>query len=205
VKQISSETTGVLSRASEGARQTGLQHGETGSERLPKIASERLQASHPKETDATLEASLASPVTSCLGRTVDRYRNARGEFIVESRPGATAPCQDRKALDRALKAYESACLPAPEKTVYAELAALKTKTKSAQADDDDLRFQMQIYAREFQKYPADVALHVIRTHANMETFWPSWAELKERLDLYAKRRLDRLKQIRELVSLSEGA
>jgi hypothetical protein len=139
-----------------------------------------------------------------MGRVVDRYTNGRGEYIVESRDGALRPCDDRQALAKALNAYERANLPAPEAHVYPELAALKAKTKAAQTGDEDLEFQMRIYARELQAYPGDVVMHVLRTQAGHGTFWPSWAELKERLDLYASKRRRRLAQLRELDRRTNG-
>jgi hypothetical protein len=168
------------------------------------VASDRLLASKPKDTDAALAQLLPPSVISCLGTVVDRYTNARGEFIVESRRGAKTPCADVQAAEKALRMYESACLPAPDQTVYIELAALRSLTKVAQADTDDIKLQMAVYARQLRAYPGDVVLHVLRSQPGMEKFWPSWAELKERLDLYAGKRLEKRQQLRELLALSQG-
>jgi len=122
---------------------------------------------------------------------------------MESAYGVHSRCTDLEALGKALHSYERACLPAPEKALYQSLTLLKVKTKSAQASTDDIKFQMQIYARELQRYPADVALHVLKTQADWETFWPAWAELRERLEHYASRRQERLEALRKLARVSQ--
>ena len=203
MKQLGSAITGTLKADNALERSTGTEVLIPGCENLPSACSDRLMASHPKETDRALEASLPQPVISCLGVVVDRYTNSRGEFIVESRNGARKRCDDPMAASKALVAYESACLPAPDQTISTELASLKALTKSAKAETDDIKLQLGVYARQLRAYPGDVVVHVLRTHANMETFWPSWAELKERLDLYANKRLKKRQQLRELLVLSQ--
>ena len=204
MKQIGSVTTGMASRASEAARPTGLQPGETGSARLPQTASDRLLASHPRDTDRALEASLTPTVTSCLGEVKRRYTTPGGERVIDTAYGVHSRCTDIAAARRALLSYERATVPAPEDRLYQGLTLLKVKTKSAQSRTDDIRFQMQVYGRELQQYPGDVALHVIQTQGDMETFWPSWAELRERLELYSRRRHERLHALRKLVAISEA-
>lgn len=203
MKHIGSLTIGALSPASGAESPTGPQHGGIGSERLPATASDKLMESRPRDTDAALEASLPSHVISSLGRVVERYMTTCGEYIVDTRPGALAPCADSDAARMALTAYERACLPAPEQRLYAELASLRVLTKAGQASDEDIRLQIQVYARRLAEYPGDVALHVLRTQPDMEKWWPAWAELKDRLDLHSRKRLEKREMLRELVQITD--
>ena len=205
MKQISSAITLEAQAARPPESATGIERSTTGSEKQPNLASDRLLASNPRDTDSRLAAYLAPSVTSCLGRVVDRYHNDRGEYIVESRHGALQACSDPQAAHKALEVYERACRPAPEDTLVKELGGLRLMTKSAQAPDDDVRLSLQAYARKIQQYPGDVALHVLRTQPDMGVFWPAWAELKDRLDLYAGKRLRQRDALRQLVDKTESA
>ena len=203
MQPVSSLTSGILSDARQAAKsEAGPRPSATASATLPAVASERLQASHPRDTDKALEASLAPTVTSCLGEVIRRYETPGGQRVMETCFGVHSRCTDPAAAERALLSYERASLPAPEQALWQTLTLLKVKTKSASTTTDDIRFQMQVYARELQQYPADVALHVLKTQGDWETFWPSWAELRTRLEHYAGRRQERLQALRKLVRLS---
>jgi hypothetical protein len=45
-----------------------------------------------------------------------------------------------------------------------------------------------LYGKKLAEYPADIVRKVLTTQPNILMWWPSWAELKERLDIFAARR-----------------
>lgn len=143
-------------------------------------------------------------MTSCLGEVRRRYETPGGQRVVESVFGVHSRCTDPEAAAKALLWYERASLPAPESALWQSLTLLKVKSKSASSTTDDIKFQMQVFARELQAYPADVALHVVKTQGDWETFWPSWAELRERLEQHSARRRERLQALRKLASVSRA-
>jgi hypothetical protein len=69
------------------------------------------------------------------------------------------------------------------------LAVLKilTTTKAEQADD--IKLTIEVYRTQLEKYPADVVRYVLTTQANLSKWWPTWADLKGRLDSLSSRRL----------------
>ena len=63
---------------------------------------------------------------------------------------------------------------------------LLTKARPEQARDQEA--QLLLYGKKLAEYPADIVRRVLSTQPNILMWWPSWAELKERLDLFAARR-----------------
>lgn len=68
------------------------------------------------------------------------------------------------------------------------LTKLRILTRSKNEGGEDLELSMEVYREQMEKYPADVARHVLTTQPEMSTWWPSWNELRDRLELYAGKR-----------------
>jgi hypothetical protein len=85
----------------------------------------------------------------------------------------------------ALAFLDDALLPAGEDLVLTELARLRAITASRDVGQD-LALVFSAYADELQRYPADAVCDVLRNWRGK--FWPTWAELAERLDRIVKPR-----------------
>ena len=157
----------------------------------------------PSLVDAHLAASLPPSVICALKAvTLDRTGSLFGwdrEFVgYELVPEAQIPHEDWPALDRTIKLHQRACATAPKDIIAKELAAVRVLTKARAEHQDDMKFMFAVYAEKLSDYPADVVMHVLKTQADMSIWWPSWMELKDRLDLHGKKRMRRLKALCEL-------
>lgn len=191
MQQLSSVTTGLLSRASEGARSIGTAPSETVFATLPAVASERLMAAHPAEVDRALAAWLPQPVASCLRSVVIDRSTARHGFDQQFLRYEVMRLPDAAHLPdvrEALRRHAAACLPAPDDRVVKELVALRVLTKARSEADADMDFTLRIYAEKLREYPADVVLSVLRTQPSQEKFWPAWQELELRMEWRTKKR-----------------
>lgn len=94
------------------------------------------------------------------------------------------PIGDRDRM-AALEFLDDALQPAGEDFVLGELARLRAMTASRDVGQD-LTLVFAAYADEMQRYPADVVREVLRGWRGK--FWPTWAELVERLDRLVKPR-----------------
>jgi hypothetical protein len=68
------------------------------------------------------------------------------------------------------------------------LGEIKLMTAARPEQAQDLEVQLMLYARKLAEYPADVVRKVLTTQAEHCRWWPTWAELKERLDPLNPRR-----------------
>ena len=48
--------------------------------------------------------------------------------------------------------------------------------------------QLQLYARKLSAYPADIVRKVLSTQDTISKWWPAWADLQDRLEVYMKER-----------------
>jgi len=87
---------------------------------------------------------------------------------------------------RALAQVEEYLAPAHPDEVEALLGALKLTTKAKDMHDDDVMAQIGIYADKLCTFPAAAVRHVLETQADHSMWWPAWAELRERLEIYAR-------------------
>jgi hypothetical protein len=78
--------------------------------------------------------------------------------------------------------------PAEVGLIKRELARLRVSTKSRAETDDDLAMGFQVLAEECAEYPPDVVVWALRGWARMETFYPSLAEIRDRLQRGVARR-----------------
>lgn len=120
-------------------------------------------------------------------------------MIASSTDAETLP-----ALRKALDAYCRASLPAPESALRAELGALKMQVRRPREGAEDLEMQARVYARQLSGYPADIALYVLRTQADMDPWWPAWADLSERLAMLSRPRAAQRRALEWLISEVEA-
>jgi hypothetical protein len=92
------------------------------------------------------------------------------------------------ALQEMRRALADALVPAPGPMIAKELARLGMITKVRAEEVDEIKLRMAIFAEEMAAYPADVVVDACRFWGRTEKFFPSWAELKDLLDVRVKRR-----------------
>lgn len=110
-----------------------------------------------------------------------------GGYETEERFEVTAGA-DEADLNEAFCILEQACKPMDRREIIKSLAVLKALTAKRNEADDDQELQLGAYARQLEDYPADVVRHVLETQPRMSKWWPAWAELHERLELFSARR-----------------
>jgi hypothetical protein len=94
---------------------------------------------------------------------------------------------DAEEYEAARRDVADACAPAPRDSLLKALVHLRGLTRNPNTSQDDLDLQVAAYLDELERWPADVALHVLATHRS--DWFPSWAALEERLFEYGQRRL----------------
>jgi hypothetical protein len=100
-------------------------------------------------------------------------------------PAEGCPDSDKREARMLVESYLA---KAPGQLVKQELARLRVSTKSRHETDDDLAMGFQVLGEECAKYPPDVVVWALRGWAQMETFYPSLAEIRDRLQRGVKRR-----------------
>jgi hypothetical protein len=95
---------------------------------------------------------------------------------------------DPTELATAIAIVEATLRPCPDAVVKKELLRLKLTTKSRTQSEDELVFQVAVYADELARYPEDVVVDALRYWGSREKWWPAWAELKSLLDDRCERR-----------------
>lgn len=177
---------------------TGLRPGGPGlpttRSSLPRLA-EAIEGSNPDTTDRSLEASL----TSLIGSRPEPIWEDRGnetsgwDGVVM---GFTMPPLDSETRARALGLAESSLMPMSASECIDLLVELKLLTKARPEQAVDQEAQLLLYGKKLAEYPADVVRKVLTTQPNILLWWPAWAELKERLDLYSQRRCRLIEALR---------
>lgn len=107
-------------------------------------------------------------------------------------------------MDRALRSYRRATLPAPDDLVLTALTELCVLTIRRESEDDTAAYLAAVLPR-LRAYPADVVLDVLRTQASLEKWRPAWAELQDRLTLGARRRQATLKHLEEFAAARQNS
>ena len=140
----------------------------------------------PEAVDRQLEESL----TRLLGskpKPVWRDRWIKGKWdgdLVSFDIPATTPEIRLQAADL----VRLSLTPMTPNECFGLLGELKLTTASRPDQGDDLEALLKVYQRKLQEYPADVVRAVLTTQADLSKWWPTWAELKERLDTRTNRR-----------------
>lgn len=177
------------------SRPIGMQRGVvTSTATPPPSLPAALAASNPDATDRSLEASLTLLIGS---RPVpiwqDRATDAGWDGAVM---GFRFPAMSEATLARATALVESSLTPMTPSECIDLLVAMKLLTKARPEQAKDQEAQLVIYGRKLAEYPADVVRKVLTTQPDVLTWWPAWAELKERLDLHSRRRRRLLESLR---------
>ena len=142
----------------------------------------------PKATDKLLEACLPPSVkTSAREIWVDKGTMETGwdGELMTIEMTEPVPQQDRL---KALQIVDKSLTPITSAECQKALAKLRLMTKVRAESTEDIRLTLTFYAEELRRYPGDVVRKVLSTQANMSPWWPAWSELKDRLDLYTRKR-----------------
>lgn len=162
---------------------------------LPSVET-ALRGSNPDTTDRSLEASLTSLIGSKpVPVWEDKITETGGWDGVVS--GFKLPAMSETKRASALALAESSLKPMSASECIDLLVEMKLLTKARPEQARDQEAQLLLYGKKLAEYPADIVRKVLTTQPNILMWWPSWAELKERLDLFAARRqrlLDALKK-----------
>lgn len=78
------------------------------------------------------------------------------------------------------------------------MAELKFTTRQKAEDENDIKAQIEIYACKLEEYPFDVVLNVLTQYPNESQWFPSWFELRERLEGKMRKRREYQKMLAEL-------
>lgn len=89
----------------------------------------------------------------------------------------------------------SALQPAADRTTLVLLAKLSALVAQRADSDAGAEVQLAAYAERLREYPADIVAEVLRDWPNRSQWWPTWFELRERLEPKLQRRLAMLEDI----------
>jgi hypothetical protein len=106
----------------------------------------------------------------------DRYGSA---LRIAGYKLVAAPAPDD--IDIAVAIAEEILRPATEAAVIAELGRLRALTVSRDIHED-IGIVFAVYTDELKRYPMDAVREVLREWPRSQRFWPSMAELTERLE-----------------------
>lgn len=146
------------------------------------------------------------------GRTVELVRALLPQEIASS----LKPVWSRSLTDPQITAYKLSVAVGPTALKQAKdllaqsltpmsgneclnlLTELKAMTRPTPGTTDDVEVQLTAYLKKLMEWPADVVRKVLTTQSDLSPWWPSWAELKDRLHLYGHKR----KLMLEAISLN---
>lgn len=172
----------------EDSRQIGREHGLTVSTQSPVASLQTaLGRADPGLTDDLLLASL----TQLLGSapvSVDKVRFDKVYGLETETISYRLPPAEPAALQKAKMLVEKSLMPPTQSECIGMLGELKLLTTCRAEQANDLEAQLMLYSRKLAEYPADVVRKVLETQADFSKWWPTWLELKERLDLYSRQR-----------------
>lgn len=99
-------------------------------------------------------------------------------------------------VSEAVSLVEAALAPCPHNVIAHELTRVRLMTKAKAETVKDQALLVAAFGDELRKYPRDAVEEVFQSWIENQKFFPSWAELKERLDGKLWRRY----KLRELLS-----
>lgn len=174
--------SGTTTRQPAPAAPTGMRLGEPGSvaprNSLPAMRGEPMALSDA--TSRNPAVLLPQCVRSCLAETWIDGDVGSGWNGVVGGYELTQPLAAEER-DAAISAAESMLQPAGEGLIVAELGRLRMVTVSRDVGQD-LALMFAAYTDELSRYPADAIRDVLRAWPRTQRFWPSIAELVERLE-----------------------
>jgi len=157
-----------------------------------KLTAAALRASGvtPFEIDLALEDSLAQRFGV---RLVEKGLRQTGEPAMRVVRLKSSSTHDIEAAWRWL---QGAMEPASEAEIERTLAVVSQLVARGRGGDDEAAdLQLEAYVAKLRRYPADIALAVLNRWPDTERFWPTWSEIKARLDRLTWRRRQMLEAL----------
>lgn len=90
--------------------------------------------------------------------------------------------------EEGLAVVQAAMTPAPAEQVIGWLAEMSVQVAFRKESEFTGELTLQVYARKLSEYPADVVRDVLAEWPGRSKWWPTWMELKDRLDLKVRAR-----------------
>jgi hypothetical protein len=112
-----------------------------------------------------------------------------------------APKED---LEEARRAVAGTCQPGASQTIAAELQRMRALTKSKAEPSVDASLAAAALFHEVSAYPTDVVVDACRKWSARETFFPSWAELKDMLERGMRKRRALLRAIESAIEKADA-
>lgn len=191
MQPLSSASSGALKAvqsAVENPSRAGSSPSETGSRLLPSSgAVARLLQADPEANDAAVLASLTSRHGCTLTPVIDRKFKQSGK-VERAVVGYQVKLAENADGAKALAAIEASLTPADEKRLTGWLAEMSVQCAFRQQTDFTSELTLRVYARNLSEYPADVVRRVLRDWPSESKWWPTWHELRERLEALSKPR-----------------
>lgn len=177
-----SATTGPVSLGTAVANAIGTARSGTQSAVLSPAAA--LGKLTPRETDARVAASLEhiSGHRPLLKRRTLFPENGPAYSICEA---ASWRCENAEQQQDALRAVEYSLRPAGEDDLGAALYSLRVMTRGRERyEADDREAEAIVWLQQLSKYPADIALDVIRNWPTRSDgqWWPTWHDVQKELE-----------------------
>lgn len=160
----------------------GMRLGEPGSEGRTSLQRAAPTAKLPAVTlQRDPAASLPPHVTSQLATTTEGNNTGYGWDGFVSNYELIKPIseEDRWA---ALQQVEQWLQPAPAQLILAELTRVRALTISRDQSTADLELVAAAYADELREFPIDAVKGVLREWPRTHRFWPTLAELLDRME-----------------------
>jgi hypothetical protein len=106
-------------------------------------------------------------------------------------------------MEGAIRILEASLRPAGSETVEKALTEMALLTKASNDDEPTQQMRAALYLDRLSEYPTDAVIHVCRSWADTNVFWPAWAELREKLESRVSGRRMMLKAIRRAAGNTE--
>lgn len=189
-------SSGIIGSAKANSKPTGQQLSETAAGKLPSVHEAAAMGQDPDRLDRAIVELLPLSVRSICRRVEREYIDPKYGFDVEFHGYVIEGQISEEDRDYACLIVNQYMDAPPENAIKSELARLRASTKARAEADDDLAMTFQVMAEECAEHPADVVVWALRGWARSETFYPSMAELRDRLQIASRGRRTLLAAIR---------
>lgn len=182
ISEIASGITGSALQARKASNEIGTAPGGTGS----VVKSNRLEAS-PAANDRNLLDSLRPRFGRLMRLVKTAHYHETGAFLataVSDVEISDEMTETQKA--ECLAEVERFCLPADKGLILKKLAELRAATNGAKLGEDDLLFEMEVYAEPLLRLPGDCVLAALNRRRK---WFPARDEIVIDAERYANTRL----------------
>lgn len=93
-------------------------------------------------------------------------------------------CPSEK-IDEATAIVQASFAPAPEEEIIKALYVMRRMTRgrdNEERDPESAEVELHAWARQLKDYPADVVISCLQDWPKRSQFWPTWFELRQRLE-----------------------